>query len=250
MGRIKRKFAKGDRLPPFVPMLWEVLNSRAYRNLPFAASKALPFFLGKCKAPFRDAQRYNIEFSFPYAEAERYGFARATFSRVIAELIAHGFIDPVDRGGLRGAGRSCSVFRLSSRWQRYGEADFQNVDWKSFHPRLSSLVPRQKKMSVQKRTRTSAEMRPSEAKKGGGILRTELVEASFVGCDSIISELSSRSSQGGSRSESSGYAGTNSNFTKSTPRETPPASPSVDIEERRRLLKAQAEQLLAAEQKK
>ena len=31
-----------------------------------------------------------------------------------------GFIDPVDKGGLRGAGLSCNIFRMSDRWKHYG----------------------------------------------------------------------------------------------------------------------------------
>ncbi|MFA4918117.1 MAG: hypothetical protein WC581_02580 [Thermodesulfovibrionales bacterium] len=131
--RTKRR---GDRLPPFVPLTWEMLNSKAYKDLKYAPAKALPFFLGKIKISYNDPQRYSIEISFSYSEGNKYGFASATFSRVIKELIYKGFIDPIDKGGLRSDGKSLSLFTLSERWKRYGKDDFQLIEWKCFIPKL------------------------------------------------------------------------------------------------------------------
>lgn len=133
MGRRKN----ANKLPPFIPMVWEMLNSRAYKDLPPSAAKALPFFLGKIKVGFRDTQRYQIEFCFSYGEAERFGFAPATFSKIIKALISFGFIDPVDKGGLRGLGRSFNFFKLSERWEKYGNSDFEELSWRCFLPRLN-----------------------------------------------------------------------------------------------------------------
>src|SRR3990172_3405879 len=89
---------RGDRLPPFVALTWEILNSKAFKELPYATAKALPYFLGKVKTGFNDTQRYLTNFSFSYSEAKNYGFAFSTFSKVIQSLIAFGFIDPVHKG--------------------------------------------------------------------------------------------------------------------------------------------------------
>ena len=129
---------KSNKLPPFVALTWEMLNSKAYKDLPASAAKALPYFLGKPKFSYNDPQRYREEFSLSYKEAQKYGFAIATHHRSICELVEKGFIDPVDRGGLRGLGRSCSLFTLSWRWKAYGKPDFEKVEWRCFLPRHKS----------------------------------------------------------------------------------------------------------------
>ena len=135
----KKQYSK---LPPFVPLLWDLLNHRAYIALPFAASKALPYFLGKVKYSYNDPQKYLTEFSFPYSEAKRLGFASGTFSSAIRDLISYGFVDPVDRGGLRGCGMSKSKFKLSLRWQKYGTENFHKIEWRCFLPRLLKSNPK------------------------------------------------------------------------------------------------------------
>ena len=134
-GAMSYKCRKRDRLPPFVPLPWQILNSKAYIELPFSACKALPYFLGKVKLRFGDPQRCLAEFSFSYTEGKRFGFALATFSKVIQALVHFGFIDPVDKGGLRGDCKSNNLFKLSGRWKVYGEANFESMEWKTFEPR-------------------------------------------------------------------------------------------------------------------
>lgn len=126
---------KGDRLPPFVALPWQMLNCRAYIELPPSACKALPYFLGRVKLGFRDTQRYLTEFSFSYREGRRLGFSSATFSKVIQALVHFGFIDPVDKGGLRGDCKSFNLFRLSRRWENYQTVNFASLEWKNFFPR-------------------------------------------------------------------------------------------------------------------
>jgi hypothetical protein len=126
---------KKNSLPPFVALLWEMLNSRAYKELNSSAAKALPYFLGKFRGAYRDPQRYKFVFPFSYSEAEWLGFASSTFSRVIQELVRKGFIDPVDKGGLRSDGKSYNLFSLSERWKEYRTARFEDADWKCFKPR-------------------------------------------------------------------------------------------------------------------
>jgi hypothetical protein len=136
MGKdMKRKRKQGDRLPPFVPLLWNVLNSQAYKELPPSAAKALPYFIGKVKLKPNEPDRYERSFPFSYSEGRNYGFAKATFSRTIKDLVRIGFIDPVDKGGLRGDGKSTSRFKLSRRWETYGTDKFEPLDWKCFIPK-------------------------------------------------------------------------------------------------------------------
>jgi hypothetical protein len=127
-----------NKLPPFVALTWEILNSKAYKALPASAAKILPYFLGKPKFNYNDPQRYREEFHFSYSEANKYGFAGGTHHRSIVKLIEKGFIDPVDKGGLRGLGRSYSLFTLSWRWKKYGIPGFEKIDWCCFEPRYKS----------------------------------------------------------------------------------------------------------------
>lgn len=134
----KNKYKKrhSDKLPPFVALTWGMLNSQAYKNLSYAAAKALPYFLGKFKGSYRDPQRYLFEFPLSYREAERYKFSPSTFHKVIRRLISYGFIDPVEKGGLRSDGKSYNLFKLSERWEQYGTGAFEQKDWECFFPRL------------------------------------------------------------------------------------------------------------------
>lgn len=141
----KKAINKLKRLPPFVPLPWDLLNHKAYKELPSSASKALPYFLGKVKMDFNDPNRFTTEFSFSYNEAVSLGFALGTFSKVIIDLVKYGFIDPKDRGGLRGDCKSYNLFSLSQRWKLYGQTNFQFLDWKCF-------LPRQKQLQKVKRT--------------------------------------------------------------------------------------------------
>ena len=135
----RRGRQKSGKLPPFVPLTWELLNSQAYKELTHSAGKALPYFLGKVKVSYDNPQRHLTAFSFTYTEAKRYGFANGTHHRVIVELMDKGFIDPVDKGGLRGGGLSSSLFKLSERWKKYSTTDFEKAEgWPTFKPRFKN----------------------------------------------------------------------------------------------------------------
>jgi len=109
-----------------------MLNHRAYIDLPASAKGMLPYFIGKVRASVREPAHYRTSFAFPYSEAERYGCATRTFYKILTDLVRFGFIDPVEKGGLRGAGLSSSAFRLSPRWKKYGTAAFEKVTWGQF----------------------------------------------------------------------------------------------------------------------
>lgn len=118
---------------PFIQFTFKMINSRAYKELPASSSKGLPFFLAKVKRPINDPQRYLEIFSLSYEELKRATkFSDATCSKVFRDLVRFGFIDPVSKGGLRGHGKSFSQYKLSTRWEQYGHADFREIDLKRF----------------------------------------------------------------------------------------------------------------------
>ena len=156
---------------PFVANSWETLNSRAYIQLSGSSGKALPYFLGKPKLFFTDPQFYLIDFSFPYAEAQRLGFATGTFSKVIQELVRTGFIDPVDKGGLRSDGKSYNRFKLSRRWEKFGTPDFDQLEWRCFQPKPRA-TSKSEMHSFKKENKKVSESRIiSQIEAVGGILR-------------------------------------------------------------------------------
>jgi len=124
--------AKSKHKPGYVVIAWDILNSSAYRDILPMSAKLLPFFLGKIKKGSLDPVYYTSSFTFSYGEAERYGCSRRNFARLIEDLMIHGFIDPISKGGLRGTGQSASTFKLSPRWRGYGKPDFVVVSWRSF----------------------------------------------------------------------------------------------------------------------
>ena len=117
---------------PFVALTWELLNSKAFMQLPRSAAKILPYFLGKAKMDFRDPSRYETMFPFTYSEARKYGFSKSTFSMALRDLMKLGFVDPVSKGGLRGTGLTSSMFKLSRRWEDFGKASFKEISWECF----------------------------------------------------------------------------------------------------------------------
>jgi len=67
-----KKSCKGNRLPPFVAMPWELLNSRAYIELNNAAKAALTYFMGKPHMVYASPEYYSVVFRFSYREAKRF----------------------------------------------------------------------------------------------------------------------------------------------------------------------------------
>jgi hypothetical protein len=131
MGRDKSQRRKNG-LSKFVATPWDVLNSPAYIKMKPSAAKALPYFLGEPKLPFSDPEYLRIKFPFSYPKGKKLGFAKATWAIVLRELVENGFIDPVSKGGLRGNGKTSSQFRLSDRWKKYGQHDFESIDLKTW----------------------------------------------------------------------------------------------------------------------
>lgn len=121
----RKKAGKKNCLPPFSPIFFQEMDSAAFMALPGSAAKALPYFKrihGRLIKKFGDD--FNGIFDFTYTEAAECGFARRTFSRIIAELNAKGFIDIVKQGGKRGCGMSNTKYCMSERWRDYGKRGF------------------------------------------------------------------------------------------------------------------------------
>lgn len=124
MSRAKRSKQIG-KLPPFVAVTWEILNSQAYKKLSPSAGKALPYFLGKHgKLYYKDGEQYDATFIFSYGDARNMGFASRTFSRIITDLVAKGFVELAGYGGMRGFCNSHNKFKISNRWRQYGQQSF------------------------------------------------------------------------------------------------------------------------------
>lgn len=134
----RKKFS--NKLPPFVAITREMLNSKAYRELPPSAAKILPFFLDKVRVSYHDSCRYTTTFTFTYSEARSLGYGKTTFCKILKALMRRGFVDPVSKGGLRGFGLTKSSFTLSQRWKKYGSFDFKEVLWECYLKKQVSKV--------------------------------------------------------------------------------------------------------------
>lgn len=117
---MSRRVKNKERLPPFVPITHQMLESTAYKKLSGNAAKLLPYFIRSCVRCCKGRPDTTTQFDFTYGEAVKQGFARRTFYSAMMQLVEHGFIDLVEIGGLRGVGHSNSKYRLSDRWALWG----------------------------------------------------------------------------------------------------------------------------------
>ena len=127
-------------------MGYDLLHSKAFMDLAYVHSvKALLFCFEKRKVRNtgkRGKKKFEVIddgiFQFTYDEAELRGIPRRRFGRVLRDLIEHGFIDRVKASsGLSG---DCSEYRLSDRWRKFGNPDFESQtlpkgDFRFFHRR-------------------------------------------------------------------------------------------------------------------
>lgn len=112
---------------------YQWMNSPAFRALPPRGHKALPHFQAKVKLAINNPQRYMEQFTLSYGELKQAtGMTDQTCSKTFQDLVKFGLIDPVEKGGLRGHGKTCSKYKLSRRWERFGQTNFQDVDLKTF----------------------------------------------------------------------------------------------------------------------
>lgn len=110
---------------------YSLLHSQAFRSLTYAPAIKLLFWIFEkrkvCKTGAKRGRRKFVlvdeEFSFTYEEALMRGISRMQFWRGIRELVNFGFVDPIRQGS--GLHRDFSTYRLSARWKRLGQADFE-----------------------------------------------------------------------------------------------------------------------------
>lgn len=120
----EKRMKSGDRLPPFVPIFKEEMDSKAFLKLTPSTIKVLIYMRWAAGVVKKKTGDSAAAFHFTYEETERLGIARRTFSRALQQLVDKGFIDIVYQGGLRGSGRSNSRYRMSDRWRLYGLPGF------------------------------------------------------------------------------------------------------------------------------
>lgn len=134
-----------------------MLESEAYIDLSGTAAKVLIWFLGKrkmgrLKGNSRQdwVQLNNGELQFTYREAlEKYRLSGQTFSRILDELVATGFLDIASPGF--GIAKVTSRYGLSRRWEKYGTEDF---DPSIRHKRISHRFPTGKNHPIHNRIGT------------------------------------------------------------------------------------------------
>ncbi len=97
--------------------------------------RVLLIFMSKAPLPptrrrKRDQRRAlaaSPDLFFSFAEAVYRGITRKSFARAIRELVATGVIDVLHRGtGMRG---DPSKYRLSERWRKFGDEDFERINF-------------------------------------------------------------------------------------------------------------------------
>ena len=62
------------------------------------------------------------------SQAKKFNVCRSqsTFTKIKKELVKHGFLDPLDGGGLNAP----AIFKISNRWNRYDNEDFKELKYK------------------------------------------------------------------------------------------------------------------------
>lgn len=103
MSRRKKK----DRLPPFVPILKEMIKSEAFKRLTNASRVAYMLIKSQCCRADQD------EVKFPYSDAEPY-MDRHTWAKSIKQLAEEGFIEKEQQGGLY---RRVNIYKLTDHWK-------------------------------------------------------------------------------------------------------------------------------------
>jgi len=110
----------------FVAITFEMIDSKAFKNLTGSGLKALILLMRKNKEK-HPIDRFKYQFSFTYPEGKKEGICNASFCRGIKQLYRLGFIDIVIKGGLRGVSKYPSYYRLSQRWKKYGTPEFKKL---------------------------------------------------------------------------------------------------------------------------
>ena len=109
-------------LGSFVPLGRPLLSSLAFTSLCSSAKIAYAYFLYDKKNAHED------KVILTFSQAKKFNICRSqsTFTKIKKELVKHGFLDPFDGGGLNAP----AIFKVSNRWNRYGNEDFKELKYK------------------------------------------------------------------------------------------------------------------------
>ena len=104
----------------FTPILNDEIGSKAFKDLSGGALRLLVLFKqAHSQVGYKHGERQPI-FAFPYSRAKKHGMSESTTRRAIRDLWHNGFIDVISIGGLRGAGRTNSQYKMAELWRTYG----------------------------------------------------------------------------------------------------------------------------------
>ena len=101
-----------------------VIESEAWIQLPPAAAKILNVLRLIAYGPLEKSTKKDIKVGL-MTLARRTGQSKQTVRNQIIRLVNDGFLDYIDRGGLKGLGKDANVYRLSWRFYDFGKANFK-----------------------------------------------------------------------------------------------------------------------------
>ena len=131
-----------NKLGSFVPLQRPLLRSLAFLSLSNTAKIAYTYFLYDKKSSHQD----EVVLTFSQAKNFKVCQSQSTFTKIKRELVKHGFLDPLDPGGLNAP----AIFKVSYRWNRYGYEDFKELQYK---PGFSSKFFKEAMANPEKRQR-------------------------------------------------------------------------------------------------
>ncbi len=149
--------------PGTFPIQRGMVKSRAFLALTGKSSHVLLLFLESrkmAKNPFSGKRREPYimvdggEGPFTYTQARERGISQGQFTRAISQLVAHGFLDIVYRGG--GMMGDASIYKPSKRWRRFGKPDFVQAERKPDERHIGYQDPAKRGSGRRKATRTNA----------------------------------------------------------------------------------------------
>jgi len=146
------------RLKRDVWVPWELLQSKAFKELSPSAMRVLLRFLQKRKwwkegKGVRARIVYeNSGLAFTYEEAAWIGIRNTAFFEAVKRLIGVGFVDVEHQGGAYG--KDFSRYAISERWRDYGTENFKKVEKKR-----SLQIGMDVRSNMQKKTETPTEKR-------------------------------------------------------------------------------------------
>lgn len=126
---------------PFVPLLNEELDSKAYQQLTGNSAKLYGYIKRIARivgTKLKVTAERDVIFDFTYSEAKKFGFSEKTFLRGLKDLWSKGFIGVVRIGGRiksENGGRVNSQYKLTAYWKSYGNTgDGHWTDRTKFEP--------------------------------------------------------------------------------------------------------------------